>query len=65
MNLSGLLVKPGDVKALALACLIILNRPDTAVKLGRGAHLRVENEFSIAIQKKRVLELYRQLAGAK
>ncbi len=64
-NLSGLLVKPGDVKALALACLIILNRPETAVKIGRGARLRVENEFSIIIQKKRVLELYRQLAGVK
>jgi glycosyltransferase involved in cell wall biosynthesis len=64
-NLSGLLVKPGDVKALALACLIVLNRPETRTSLSLGARKRIEEEFSVAVQKKRMLELYRGLTGQK
>ena len=62
-NLSGLLVKPGDVRALALACLIVLNRPETQTKLSLGAQKRIDEEFSVTIQKKRILELYGDLTS--
>jgi len=62
-NLSGLLVKPGDVRALALACLIVLNRPETRTKLSLGAQKRIDEEFSVTIQKKRILELYGDLTS--
>lgn len=64
-NLSGLLVKPGDEKSLALACLIVLNRPDTREKLSLGAQKRIDEEFSVAVQKKRLLKLYRSLMSEK
>ncbi|MFZ5979900.1 MAG: glycosyltransferase family 4 protein [Candidatus Zixiibacteriota bacterium] len=59
-NISGLLVKPGDFKSLALACLIMLNRPDTRTQLSLGAVKRIREEFSVEVQKERILKLYRQ-----
>jgi len=62
-NLSGLLVKPGDEKSLALACLIVLNRPDTREKLSRGAIGRIEEEYSVEVQRARLLNLYRGMVN--
>ena len=60
-NVSGLLVKPGDFKALALACMIMLNRQEIRTQLSLGAVKRIRDEFSVEVQKERILNLYRQV----
>jgi len=60
-NVSGLLVKPGDFKSLALACMIMLNRQEIRTQLSLGAVKRIRDEFSVEVQKERILNLYRQV----
>jgi glycosyltransferase involved in cell wall biosynthesis len=43
---SGLLVKPGDPLQLAQALERLIKEPDTAMKMGKAARERVENNFS-------------------
>ena len=60
---SGILVNPGDAPALAQACLGILDDDNRRQTLGDGAASRIAEEFSIDIQTRRMLELYREVAA--
>lgn len=62
-NVSGFLVKPGDVQGLADACLNILDEPAVRKKLGSEAEKRVKREFTNELQRDRVLKLYHELTG--
>ena len=61
---TGLLVPPQDEKALATALVRILSDPELGERMGHAARAKAESQFSIAIQAKRTLEVYRQLVGS-
>lgn len=58
---TGLLVRPSDPAALALAIAEILDRPALAARLGQAAQALVQQEFSPRTQTSKVINLYRQL----
>jgi glycosyltransferase involved in cell wall biosynthesis len=58
---TGLLVPPGDVRALARALLAVLGDPETAEALGRAGHRVAESGFDEAQYVERFLHLYRTL----
>ena len=58
---TGLLVPPGDPKALADAITSLLDRPDHASTLGRSARLLVESRFILAATIRRYEMLYEPL----
>jgi glycosyltransferase involved in cell wall biosynthesis len=58
---TGLLVPPGDPKALAKAIVRVLADPDLAAALGRAGRARVEGEFGLETMVARTEELYEQL----
>jgi glycosyltransferase involved in cell wall biosynthesis len=60
-SVSGLLVKSGDAVALADACLRILDYPDLTVNLVTAAYQKLLGEYSVEIQRQRLLNLYREL----
>lgn len=60
-DISGLLVNSGDALALAEACIKILNNNNTRNRLESGAFKRMEEEFSIEIQKKWIVKIYNDL----
>jgi len=62
-DISGALVASGDSRALAEACLKVLESGELGRRLGDGARARIECEFNVEIQAKRVLGLYEELAG--
>jgi glycosyltransferase involved in cell wall biosynthesis len=62
-GVTGLLVPPRDEKALAAALVRILSDPELGERMGRAARAKAESQFSIAIQAKRTLEVYRHLLG--
>jgi glycosyltransferase involved in cell wall biosynthesis/SAM-dependent methyltransferase len=61
---TGLLVPPGDVRALAAAVDSLLADPEQARRLGENGRRRARTEFSAAAAAERVLELYEEVAGA-
>ncbi|WP_211107309.1 glycosyltransferase family 4 protein [Azospirillum thermophilum] len=68
-GVSGLLVPPGDVQALAGALARVIDDPDLRQALGGGARSRWERQFDIAVYRERIIEIYRRnarmwLAGA-
>jgi glycosyltransferase involved in cell wall biosynthesis len=58
---SGLLVDSGDVRALATACLTVLQNTDMKTRMGVAAKKRIEDEFSVDVQKRRLVAVYREL----
>ncbi len=58
---SGLLVEPGNANAIADGCVRILNDPKLRADIENGARSRVEEEFSVAIQRERIVNLYTEL----
>jgi glycosyltransferase involved in cell wall biosynthesis len=60
-GVSGLLVEPNSAVDLAGACLKILNDPVLKSTMEDGAYARIEKEFNIEVQAKKVLALYREL----
>lgn len=62
---SGLLVSPGDVKALAAALERVLTQEDFARRVGEAGRQRVRTHFSWATIVERWLAVYRELAGGK
>jgi glycosyltransferase involved in cell wall biosynthesis len=61
----ALLVPPRSPRELAAALAKILTRPALAVRLGRAARKRVENEFSLETTVDRVEALYRQVCARR
>ncbi len=60
-GVSGILVASGDIEKMAAACIKLIAEKKTASELGRNARLRVVNEFSIAMHRQRVVDLYLSL----
>ncbi|MBI4589248.1 MAG: glycosyltransferase family 4 protein [Candidatus Rokubacteria bacterium] len=61
---TGLLVPPGQPKALAEAVLALLEDPARARGLGAAGRRRAESEFSLLRHVKSVEALYREVVGA-
>jgi glycosyltransferase involved in cell wall biosynthesis len=62
-NVSGLLVKPGDIPGLASACIKILDEPAVRKKLENESEKRIKEEFTSEVQRERVLKMYHELMG--
>ncbi|MGE3277407.1 MAG: glycosyltransferase [Vicinamibacterales bacterium] len=60
---TGLLVPPGDAKALAAAIIALLKDPDRRAALGRAGQERVAAEFGVERLVERTLAAYRRTAG--
>jgi glycosyltransferase involved in cell wall biosynthesis len=60
-GVSGRLVEARDIEGFAAACRELLANPERASAIGIEARRRVEGEFSVTVQKDRVLNLYRDL----
>ena len=63
-GLTGVLVPPGDVDALADALARLALSPPTRLALGSAGRSHAVAEFSVGRQAKRHAELYRALIGA-
>jgi L-malate glycosyltransferase len=62
-EVSGLLTEKGNPESLAGACLKILDNPELMRNLGIAAQRRIEEKFSILVQRDRVSEIYRKLVS--
>ncbi len=60
---NGLLIEPGDTKALLLAMKTILGDQPMREKMGQRGKAKVEQEFSVAQMVAGNLAIYRQLVG--
>jgi glycosyltransferase involved in cell wall biosynthesis len=60
---TGLLVPPGEPKALAEAVLALLEDPARAARLGGAGRRRAESEFSLSRHVEAVEALYREVLG--
>jgi glycosyltransferase involved in cell wall biosynthesis len=58
---SGLVVAPNDPEALARAVIELLENPDQARALGRGARTRIETAFDPEREADRLIALYREI----
>jgi glycosyltransferase involved in cell wall biosynthesis len=63
-GVSGLLVEPSSVDALAGACLHILENTSLKRELEIAAAKRIEEEFAIDILRKRVISLYKEAVNS-
>lgn len=61
----GLLVPPGDERALARGIEKLLSEPDLARSMGRSARARAEREFDQGVMARRVVEIYRELIRSR
>lgn len=59
-SVSGLHCLPNDSNSLADAMCRIASEPRLSDSLGRGARLRVEQQFSLAVHREKLLQLYRE-----
>ncbi|MGI8491596.1 MAG: glycosyltransferase family 4 protein [Acidimicrobiales bacterium] len=62
-GVTGLLVPPGDVNALAAALIRLLQAPDEARRLGRAGRDRVAGSLTVSAVTDRFVDLYRELTG--
>ena len=62
---SGLLVEPNNADAIADGCVRILNDQQLRADIEIGARSRVENKFSIAIQRENIVNLYTGLISER
>src|SRR5207249_2332245 len=61
---TGLLVPPGDARALATAIGALLDDPERRARMGRAGRARVLSEFSIQPMVAKTAEIYRAAATA-
>lgn len=64
-GVSGLLVEPGNPQALAMACVKFLDKPEYRYNMGMSAKKRIDGEFSVEIQKDRVVILYHKVMNQR
>jgi len=62
---TGLLTPQGDAKALAGACLELLNQPERAAKLGEAGRARVHDSYNVTRLANEVAALYSDLLKEK
>jgi glycosyltransferase involved in cell wall biosynthesis len=62
-GVSGLLVPPRNVAALALAIRLLVHQPELAQRLGRAARKKVAEEFAVTLVNQRTYATYCQLLG--
>jgi glycosyltransferase involved in cell wall biosynthesis len=60
---SGLLIPPRDPAALDRALLATAREPEWAADMGRAAHQRVQEHFSVEATLDQYEELYREMLG--
>jgi glycosyltransferase involved in cell wall biosynthesis len=60
---SGLVVPPGDPRALEAAILDLLDRPEEARRLGHDARRRVQDCFDPEVEADRLVELFGEVLG--
>lgn len=60
-SISGFLVESGDAKGIASVCMELLDNAQIRGKVEIEAKRRIAEEFSVEIQKERVLKLYNEL----
>jgi rhamnosyl/mannosyltransferase len=63
-GVSGLIVPPGDVPALAAAMKYLLNNGEEREQMGKTARARFEREFTSRVMGERVLNIYKEVIGA-
>jgi colanic acid/amylovoran biosynthesis glycosyltransferase len=61
---NGVIVRPGDPRALAQAMIGLLNHPEEARRLGVHAFDRARVLFDPDVEADRLVDLYRQALGA-
>ena len=59
-EIEGLTVPPGDANALASALAKLLNNEELAMRLGRAGRIRVEEQFSHANFRSRIMRIYEE-----
>lgn len=62
---TGFLVKPGDIKAFALALQRLLRNPQLAMQMGQAGHDRVEKLFGPRMHLARLDGIYREVVGRR
>lgn len=60
-KVSGFLVESGDAEGIASVCMKLLDNVQIRGKVGIDAKKRIAEEFSVGIQKERVLKFYNEL----
>ena len=60
-GVSGLLVSPGDVKALSRSIKLLIDNPDLRKTIGCKARARIEQKFSWNLVGKKLHSLYRSV----
>lgn len=58
---TGVLVRPGDVDALVAALEPLMRDPQRAIEMGRRARERAITRYSIDVEAKKIVEVYRQV----
>ena len=61
-EVNGLLIEPGDQRALAGSILALLGDADLRLRLGEGARAHIEEHHNLARQKEWLFEIYRRVA---
>jgi glycosyltransferase involved in cell wall biosynthesis len=64
-GVTGLLVPPGDVDALAAAIARLIATPDLRERLGSQAHQRIRERFSIRTNASRTVDIYDAVCGTR
>jgi glycosyltransferase involved in cell wall biosynthesis len=60
---TGLLVPPGEVQPLAAAIDGLLDDPEEAMRMGREARRKVEEEYSVEVMATRYADLFRRVTA--
>lgn len=62
-GVTGLTVPPADPEALANSINLLLDNPALRAEYGRAARHRVEQEFTLEVMTRRILQLYSEVTG--